>query len=42
MSFINTVGNMFSKKEFLIKNEFVDCITEVLENIGVKGDRNGY
>lgn len=35
------IGNMFSKNEFLIKNEFVDCITEVLENIGVKGERNG-
>lgn len=35
------IDNMFNKTKFLIKNEFVNCIIEVLENIGVKGERNG-
>lgn len=35
------IGNMFNKNEFLIKNEFIDFIIEVFENIGVKGERNG-
>ena len=35
------MGNMFCKNEFLIKNEFIDLILEVLKNIGVKGERNG-
>ena len=35
------IGSMFNKTEFLIKNKFVDCITDVFENIGIKGERNG-
>lgn len=35
------IGSMFNKTEFLIKNKFVDCIIDVFENIGIKGERNG-
>lgn len=35
------IGNVFNKNEFLIKNEYLEFIIDVLSDIGVKGERNG-